>query len=352
MYKKSHYNKHLTRDDRLQIEALYRHGHSKKEIAIAIGTSYETIRREIKRGQCTQLDGRSWTYYASYSADIAHTDYVDKSSHKGRHDKLGDHHDYAAFIAHKIIKNKYSVDAALTAAKQANFSFSVSRTTLYRYIDRGYLAADNSFLPQGKRAKKIRPKRQAARCAYRSIERRDISRNDVGHWEMDTVVGKPKGKSECLLVLTEHHSRQELIIKMSTRTASNTVQALNSLSRKFERAFSTIFKTITMDNGVEFSNARGIEFYKETQRTTVFYCHPYASYERGSNENANKLIRRHIPKGQSMTKVTRAKAKEIQHWMNYYPRPMFGGRCSNDIFYEALEREGIPITPALREVFP
>ncbi len=352
MYEKSHYNKHLTRDDRLQIEALFRQGHSKKEIAAVIGTSYETIRREIKRGACTQLNGETWMYYTSYSADIAHQDYVHKSARKGRRDKLADNHAYAAFLEHKIIKKKYSVDAALTAAKLADFSCSVSRTTLYRYIDLGYLSVDNSCLPQGKRTKKVRPKRQAARSAYRSIERRDISRSEVGHWEMDTVVGKAKGKSACLLVLTERHSRQELIIKMSARTASHTVQALNSLSHKFERAFSTIFKTITMDNGSEFANAKGIEFYRGKQRTTIFYCHPFASCERGSNENANKLIRRHIPKGQSMTKVTRAEAKDIQHWMNYYPRPMFGGRCSNEIFYEALEREGIPITPAIREVFP
>lgn len=352
MHEKSHFNRHLTRDDRVRIEALFRQGHDKKEIADAIGTSYETIRRELKRGACRLLDGDTWLFYTSYSAQIGQDDYESRSARKGRRDKLGSDYNYAAFIEEKIAADKYSVDAALFAARNAGFSLTVSRTTLYRYIDRGYFSLDNSCLPQGKRPKKERPKRLPARSAYRSIERRNISRHDVGHWEMDTVVGKAKGKSECLLVLTERHSRQELIMKMNARTASNTVRALNALSTKFESAFSKLFKTITMDNGSEFADAKGIEFYKNRQRTTVFYCHPYASCERGSNENANKLIRRHVPKGQSMTKVKNRDAKKIQNWMNHYPRPMFNGKCSNDIFYEALQREGIEITPAIRETFP
>ena len=102
-------------------------------------------------------------------------------------------------------------------------SFTVSRTTLYRYIDLGYLGITNKHLPQGKRTKKKHPQRQAARSAYRSIEQRDISRDDFGHWEMDTVIGKAKGKSSCALVLTERKARQEITVKLPTKTASNNV---------------------------------------------------------------------------------------------------------------------------------
>ena len=122
------------------------------------------------------------------------------------------------------------------------------------------------------------------------------------------------------------------------------MRTVDHLTRKLGHQFPAIFKTITMDNGSEF--------YKSKQRTTIFYCHPYASYERGSNENANKLIRRHIPKGHSMAKISRTKAKEIQHWINHDPRPMFKGKCSNDIFFEAPRQEGISITPALLDLFP
>jgi len=223
MYEKSHFNRHLTRDDRVRIEALFRQGHDKKEIADAVGTSYETVRRELKRGACRLLNGKTWVYYTSYSAKVAQDDYDARAARKGRRDKLGADYDYAAFIEHKISADKYSVDAALSAARNAGYSLAVSRTTLYRYIDQGYFSLDNSCLPQGKRTKKEHPKRLPARSAYRSIERRDVPRHDVGQWEMDTVVGKAKGKSECLLILTERHSRQELIMKMNARTASNTV---------------------------------------------------------------------------------------------------------------------------------
>ena len=96
-------------------------------------------------------------------------------------------------------------------------------------------------------------------------------------------------------------------------TDTNTVQAINAIARKLGPLFPTLFKSITMDNGSEFSDALGIEYHQGQQRTTIFYCHPYSSYERGSNENANKLIRRHIPKGQSMTKISKNKIKAVQN---------------------------------------
>ena len=351
MHLKSHYNKHLTYTDRLRIETLYAQKFTKKQIAAALGTNYPTICREIKRGKCTLIDTHLRPY-ESYSADVAQDDYDKKSRCKGRPDKLGNNYDYASFIEKYISKFKYSVDAALAAAETAGYDFTVSRTTLYRYIDLGYLGITNKHLPQGKRTKKKHSPRQAARSAYRSIEQREISRNDFGHWEMDTVIGKSKGKSSCALVLTERKARQEITLKLPTKTASNTVLAIDTIARKLGSIFPTLFKTITMDNGSEFADAAGIEYHKGQQRTTIFYCHPYSSYERGSNENANKLIRRHIPKGQSMTKISKNKLKDVQNWINHYPRPMFKGKTSNDIFYQCIKEEGIPITPALLDLFP
>lgn len=349
----SHYNKHLTYSDRLKIEALHLKRHTKREIAEVIGCSYETIRRELLRGKYERLDGQTWLTYTAYSADIAQNDYDSKATAKGRDIKLGTHHDYANYIEQKIMKEKYSVDAALYAAEYEDYGIKISRTTIYRYINDGiFLKLSNKHLPQGKRSKG-NPKyyRKPSRAPYRSIEQRKITRDDFGHWEMDTVVGKAKGKSECLLVLTERQTREELVIKMRAKTAENTVKALNSLCHTFESAFSKVFRSITMDNGSEFADAKGIETYKDKQRTTVFYCHPYSSYERGSNECANKLIRRHVPKGTSMVGITRKKAKEIQDWMNNYPRPMFSGKTSNELFFDALRREGIEISPAFYTVF-
>jgi len=103
MYTKSHYNKHLTYADRLKIETLYRQKHTRREIAKALDISYPTICREIKRGMCTLLDSE-YRYYDTYSADVAQQDYNSKSKNKGRPDKLGDNHHFAAFIETCISK--------------------------------------------------------------------------------------------------------------------------------------------------------------------------------------------------------------------------------------------------------
>jgi len=144
------HKKHLTYTDRLKIEALYREKLPKKQIASALDTSYPTICREIKRGKCTLID-YELRPYETYSADVAQDDYDKKSRYKGRSEKLGNNHDFASFIEKCISKHKYSVDAALSAAESVGYDFTVSRTTLYRYIDLGYLGITNKNLPQGKR---------------------------------------------------------------------------------------------------------------------------------------------------------------------------------------------------------
>ncbi|MDD2958426.1 MAG: IS30 family transposase, partial [Lachnospiraceae bacterium] len=87
-------------------------------------------------------------------------------------------------------------------------------------------------------------------------------------------------------------------------------------------------KSITMDNGCEFSDQTGIEksyCNKELKRTMVYYCHPYCSSERGSNENQNKFVRRFIPKGDSICLYSDKEIREMQDFMNNYPRDLFGG---------------------------
>lgn len=162
-------------------------------------------------------------------------------------------------------------------------------------------------------------------------------RSVFGHWEMDTVYsGKNRGKS-CLLVLTERVTRKEIIIKMPDRTSTSTVAALDSLERKLgRRAFKSMFKSITCDNGVEFSDIFGI---MKHNRTDVYHCHAYASWERGSNENQNKLIRRFIKKGDNISKYTKKQIQDIEDWINMLPRKLFGGRSSFELFEKAFSAE-------------
>ena len=93
-----------------------------------------------------------------------------------------------------------------------------------------------------------------------------------------------------------------------------------------------MFKSITPDNGVEFSNAVGLEssVLCNQPRTTLYFAHPYSSFERGTNENHNGIIRRFIPKGSDIGLEKISSIRKIQNWMNNYPRKILGGKSPLD----------------------
>ena len=95
---------------------------------------------------------------------------------------------------------------------------------------------------------------------------------------------------------------------------------------------------LQVDNGSEFSDYNGIRLSRtgDEERTEVFYCHPYSAYERGSNENQNKLVRRFVPKGTDLNKLKQRDISKIETWINNYPRRIFGGETANDRFEREL----------------
>lgn len=148
---------------------------------------------------------------------------------------------------------------------------------------------------------------------------------------MDTVVGK-KGTKTTLTVLTERKTRQEIIRKISSKSQYCIVKELDKIERKLgSKKFRETFTTITCDNGCKNLDFEDIErsVITKTKRTKVYYAHPYSAWERGSNENANKLIRRFIPKGADIGEFSCERIKMIEYWMNNYPGRIFGGLSSN-----------------------
>ena len=99
-----------------------------------------------------------------------------------------------------------------------------------------------------------------------------------------------------------------------------------ALEKEWGELFPRVFQTITVDNGSEFADCPGIErsILAEGSRTKCYYCHPYSSWERGSNENLNRMIRRKFPKGTSFADVTRKQVQNVEDWMNNYPRKVLG----------------------------
>ena len=334
--------KHLTFNDRLKIEAWQKVGVKPALMAEKLGVHISTIYRELKRGQYEHLNS-DYTTEQRYSPDIAEEKNQANLRAKGAPLKIGSDHEYAQYIEYKIRVEKYSPRAVLGEIKRqgVEFSTSISAPTLYRYIEQGvFLTITNDNLPvkRNKSTRKYKKVRAARASKGESIEKRPAEiaeRTTFGHWEMDCVEGK-KGTKKTMLVLTERYTRYEIIRIMKDHTAASVVKALNGIERAYGADFYKIFQSITIDNGSEFSDYEGLEqsCRRSGTRTKVYYCHPYSSYERGSNENQNKMIRRHYPKGVSFERVTPADTRRLEKWINNYPRGIFDYFTSADL-YEA-----------------
>jgi IS30 family transposase len=335
--------KHLNEKERYKIEILLKEGFKPYEIAQRMNRGIRTIEREIARGSVWLLN-HDLTYRKEYCADVGQRIYDENSKNKGPGLKIGKDHKLAKHIEKKIIKEKYSPDAVIgeIREKKLEFETTICTKTLYNYIDRGdvFLNLTNKDLPVKKEGKKRDYKK--VKISHKNLKGTSIeerppevdNREEYGHWEMDCVVGKREGKGAVLLVLSERSIREEIIIKIPSKTQEAVVAAVDSLERKYRSAFKNKFKSITVDNGSEFLDYKGLErsvIDKESKRLKVYYAHPYSSWERGTNENINKLIRRFIPKGTDIGKVSKKTIKYIEDWINSYPRRIFGYKSAKDM---------------------
>lgn len=335
--------KHLTVRERYRIEILLKEKLKPFEIAQRMGKGTRTIEREIAKGTIRLLN-YDLTYRKEYCADVGQRKYEENARNKGPGLKIGKDHKLVKHIEDKIIKEKYSPDAVIGEIKEKELEFetNICTKTLYNYIDREdvFLNLTNKDLPVKKAGKKRTYKKikiPHKNLKGTSIEERPPAidkREEYGHWEMDCVVGKRAGRGAVLLVLSERSRREEIIIKMPGKTQESVVASLDKLESKYGKGFKEKFKTITVDNGSEFLDYKGIESSvkgKDKKRVNLYFAHPYSSWERGTNENTNKLIRRFIPKGTDIDKISIKRIEYIENWINNYPRRIFGYKSSNDM---------------------
>jgi IS30 family transposase len=325
----------LGEGERYKIEALNRAKVSISETARQLGRDRRTIQREMKRGTVEQIKGNYETKLL-YCADAGERVKKERAANKGRPLKIGNNHALANHLEQKIVQEQYSPDAALAQWRTGHEADAqtVSTKTVYNYIDMGLFAGiRNGDLPVKKDRKQRKPRLRRAvalnNTKGRSIEERPEEvgrRQSEGHWEMDCVEGRA-GSKACLLVMTERKQRTELIFKMASKSQDEVVRALDQLEKRCGKQFPEIFKSIMVDNGCEFLSSARLErssLAEETKRTTVYYAHPYSAWERGSNENQNKLIRRFVPKGTDIRQLEPTDIERIQYWMNHYPRRKLG----------------------------
>ena len=335
--------KHLTTRERYKIEILTKEGRKPFEIAQRMGKGIRTIEREKAKGKVRLLN-HDLTYREEYCADAGQRIYEENARNKGPGLKIGKDHKLVKYIENKIIKEKYSPDAVIGEIEEKGLKFEtkISTRTLYNYIDRGdvFLNLTNKDLPvkrEGKKRDYRKVKIPHKNLKGTSIEERPPEvdrREEYGHWEMDCVVGKREGSGAVLLVLSERSRREEIIIKIPGKKQEFVVNAIDRLELKYGKRFKEKFKTITMDNGSEFLDYNGIECSIRNgrgKRVKTYYAHPYSSWERGTNENTNKLIRRFIPKGTDISRISKARIKYIENWINSYPRRILGYKSANDM---------------------
>ena len=241
-----------------------------------------------------------------------------------------------------MLKDKFSPDAIIGKIKDEGLKFEgmICTKTLYNYIDAGIFSGISNQNLWEKRKKKKRGYKSVSRVSTknrlsRSIEERPDKineREEYGHWEGDCVKG-PLGKKPSLFTLTERKTREEIIIKIDQGTQEAIKSSLDSLEQEYGVEFKVKFKSITFDNGVEFLDWKSLELSvlaSGERRTITYFAHAYSSWERGSNENQNRMIRRFIPKGTDIADVDEKEIKEIQDWMNNYPRKILGYKTANE----------------------
>ena len=338
----------LTWNDKLTIEKMLKQGYSKPQIARFLGVHHSTIYDEVKRGEVEVLNS-DLTTRVVYSPEMSVARHEEANRNKEQPLKIGKDHALAQWLVDVIGDQGYSPAAAcakLGTTPETTFSCTLCRQTVYKYIDKGYLwpLTNKSLRYKGNKKQKYERVQRASRASKGdSIEKRPEevnTRQEPGHWEMDSVEGK-KGTKRTLLVMTERVTRHELVIPMRDQTAASVVDALDRLERRYgHERFTQIFRSITVDNGSEFMDVDGMQrssSVEDKERTHVYYCHPRYPGERGSNEKQNQMIRWFFPKGTDFTHVTNRAIQKAVDWINNYPRLLLDWHTSNELFSVFLE---------------
>ena len=309
----------ITSDERYTISTLRKQGYSAARIADYLGRHRSSIYREIKRNHCN--DGH-------YRPSKAGSRTRNRRSVSRRNRHLSDS-DFK--IVTGLLKLKWSPEQ-ISGYLKKECVFSISHETIYRYIWTDKKKGGSLYTYLRGSPKKRRKRYGAYDSRGRLATKRHISerpeyienREDFGHWEIDSVMGK--GSKDCIVTLVERKSGYLQIGKLKNHTKKE----LNQRSLTLIRQLLPYYETITADNGTEFHG------YKEIEKKTgvIFYfATPYHSWERGTNENTNGLIRQYLPRGTSMAKLTQRQCRTIADKINRRPRKRHNYKTPEEVLY-------------------
>lgn len=310
---------HLSIIERGQLETLHRLGWTVREIGLELKRHPSTIARELQRGR---IEG----CYTAQTAQAAYQERRTVSAPKGK---------YTLELAEEIeekLKLTWSPEQ-ITEKFSAQGKPRVCFKTIYRWIYAGRLATGEVRVlrHKGKRRKPTETRgrfRLGKPIRERPKEVRE--RTTFGHWELDTVVSS-RGKSKaCAATFVERKTRMYIALKMPDRTAHSREVAFGVLASQYPNV---AFQTATADRGKEFACYASLEYFHDVQ---VYFADPYSSWQRGSNENGNGLLREFFPKGHDFAAVTEEELANAVSLINNRPRKCLGWKSAHEAFMEEL----------------
>lgn len=348
---------HLTKDDRVKIETLISLKDSKGKrlysntyIANEIGVDKATISRELRnriKSKISVMTGK--VKNKPYNAIDAQNDYKYNRAMSKAEYKLEKYPKMKKFIEDKILNDKWAPDVIVGYMKKHNYFkrkgfSSITMQTIYNAIRYNIIDVKVDHMRRMKYNPKYEynetPEVKESKRDY-TIEKRDkeIDKRLVfGHFELDTVLGKRDGVHECLMTITERKTRYEMIFKLSSKSADEVIHKFNQIKDFMKKNFYKVFKTITTDNGTEFSGFK--EIIKDT-KAKIYFCHPYCSGEKGSNERNNEIIRYFIPKSTLIENYSYEDINNIANWMNNYPRKILDYKTPLEALLEEFNDKSI-----------
>ena len=359
--------KHLTPEDRISIEILHTAGFNNSFIGAFVGKDRSSIKREIDKNAIEIWDINSTKspykekkqinikYYSSEKAQKN----AEENKLKNRKKCKLDRYPNLRWAVVALLKEKnidYSPDVIANLSKEEKIKdaeTSVGTNAIYRAVKARKYGLTINDLPHGRgyfKKQNNNPHTQTKEISERkreiSIEvmPEEIKRKEVDtHFEGDSVIGVAKGRHETLITLANPVSQFVFIRRSENKTGQATVDTLDKLEKEIPE-LKQIMTSILFDNGVEFSKFDEMMksiINKEEKRFQVYFTHPYASYERGCNENKNRMIRRYFKKGKLVEELSDEDILNIARKINNMPRKALGYKTPLEVFESNLKKKGI-----------
>ena len=340
----------LTYEERLEIERMLKSKtkYTIQQIADEIKRNKSIVSREIQRNSYIKWNDRIAKYVRIYSATKGQWQYENRKKNAGRKSSVEKDRAMKQFIEDKILKEKWSPKEVAGYIKKHNIKFKIqpSFQAIYYWIEKKQLKIKEIDLvhkmklePKSKEERRERLPRNEEKSIHNRPE--EIERNkEFGHWELDCVEGK-KDSKKTYMTLLERVTKKYIVIEMKEHTNKCVKEAIDSLEERYGKYFKEIFKSMTTDNGHEFLNYEKIEKSKNDEkerRTIVYYTDPYSAWQKGMNENCNGILRRFIPKGTDLNKITTEKLEDILKKINGKPRAILGYETADELFEKEIKR--------------